>query len=255
MFLSDPNYWLAAITMQRFCWLEGEKAHSDRDILIKMLGSKWRNEIWKMAVIYKVARNFPLFIRSRAETHIAKAKIQDFDSFVFQTRKITQTIYDLEKMKPNSRAFFAISGVSKILWHRFPEHGFIYDDQTRIALFNNGLVAPFFETVVDWGGSAANDRKREAEFLIFAAAYKTYCLPLCEPLTKLLKSDIHLEKLDNEPMIRANRILDKLLWIAGEEENKQQQHVKKWAENAGQEDQESAEQIAKISSDHLQHWL
>ena len=95
--------------------------------------------------------------------------------------------------------------------------------------------------------------KNESEFLIFAAAFRNFCLPLYEPLIERLGFEFDGENIDNEPLVCANRVLDKLLWIAGEDEDEQREHLKIWTIEANKKDRKVAIQMAEIASCHLQH--
>jgi hypothetical protein len=208
MFYTDKKYWIAAVVEQREKW---EKSQGDRKHIARLQGSFSDEELWAVAGAYRVARNFPKRMRKRFTEKFRRTKPSSkFDSFVKTARSLAA--YAKKSGTKRGRRYRPLSGVSKLLWHRFPRKGFIYDQLALRAVTDNGLTAPFILSVAKWGGPPED--KRETSFLIFAASYQVFFEPLHVPIASSLKSE------GCEPL-RAARIVDKLLWIAGNSKSKE----------------------------------
>jgi hypothetical protein len=97
--------------------------------------------------------------------------------------------------------------VSKFLWYRFPLHGFIYDSQVLAAVCKNGLTVRFNAMIDDFGRRPIDHH--EWNFMIAAAAYRTFALPLHAIVADVFK-DCNLEP------ERAARLIDMLFWLEGD---------------------------------------
>jgi hypothetical protein len=184
-----------------------------------------------MARAYKVARIFPVDIRDQARKILSRANITSFDAFISQARICPMRIWEVEA-RNEKRRYFAISGVSKILWHRFPQHGFLFDDQARRALANGGFGASFHTQMRAWGGPPHEDLKDDCDFLTFAAGYQKYCVPMYDVIEPFAELRPQHAALRDEARICAIRVIDKLLWLAGEEATKRQSSLHGWNSKA-----------------------
>lgn len=214
-FWLDHRLWRAAVVEQNRDW---DLHH--RELADEMRGAFNDETLWKISRLYRTARNF-----REDQRHLVAKRIRDkiddvkegtrqaaFDSIVVLTRELSTYAKELEPIKlprkveleasprKNSRP---LSGISKIIWHRHPELGFIYDARALTAATRSGLLAPFHDLLSSWGGEPKDDG--EADFLIFAASYRRYFLPLHEPIAE----EIAKKKGDTR---RASRIVDRLLW-------------------------------------------
>lgn len=104
------------------------------------------------------------------------------------------------------RALRPISGMSKFLWYRFPLHGFIYDSRVLAAVCRNGLTVRFDAMIDDFGGRPSDSG--EWNFLIAAASYRTFALPLHALVAEVFEGlGLQAE--------RAARLIDTLFWLEG----------------------------------------
>jgi hypothetical protein len=129
---------------------------------------------------YRVARHFPIDRRRRLVALIEDVAFpsgsvqQRFDGFVRSVRTFANQA--AEEFGSDRRRVRPLSGASKFLWYRCPLHGFIYDSQVLAAVCKNGLTVRF-DTLVDGFGGRPSDQ-REWNFMIAAAAYRAFALPL-----------------------------------------------------------------------------
>jgi len=224
-FVTSTESWLAAVVEQRLQWDKVDLKFA------KAFSTKYTSEdIWELAVNYRVARNFPKEIRMRFEKEFQGVEISSYDEFVRTSRKLAKNI----KNSGNNevRTSRPLSGVSKLLWHRFPEHGFIYDALALNAVLSNGFVAPYVSSLKNWGGVSSND-PHEWHFLIFAAAYQKFFRPFVDPLAKAMR---HRDRKRQQ----AYRVVDKLLWITGQQEEKRRRILKERTKLATAQDREIA---------------
>src|ERR1700731_3229814 len=95
--------------------------------------------------------------------------------------------------------------MSKFLWYRFPLHGFIYDSRALAAVCSNGLTVRFDAMIDDFGGRPSDSG--EWNFLIAAASYRTFALPLHVLVAEVFEGlGLQAE--------RAARPIDTLFWLA-----------------------------------------
>lgn len=225
MFYTDATHWVAAIVEARKLWNNDE----ERGKIERMTGPNWRKAIWKTTGDFRVSRNIPILHRDHFLKLIGNARISDFGSFVSETRKIVR-VFKQHQVRENKllnnkgekkrKSFSPMSGVSKVIFHRFPNHGFIFDDQAKIAISHAGLLAPFHDSLTDWGGSIPNDNSLEADFVAVAAAWERYFAPLKANIVENVRLPQYQPVLPHEHDIFAIRILDKLLWLSGEDPQK-----------------------------------
>ena len=202
MFNVDPDYWLAASVEEHRQW-----GRNDSRFLASLEGDFTARDLWAIAGNYRVARHFPLKGEARPgfEAELRKANLgssdhmASFDTFVRTTRDLALKASLLGRFRP-------LSGASKLLWFRFPNVGFIYDNLALGAVCKGGFTAPFYDSLKAWGGPPSDDH--EWNFLIFAAGYRMFFRPLHEQIGMALVS-VGRDKR------RAARVVDKLLWIAG----------------------------------------
>ena len=173
-----------------------------------MAGNFDTETLWKVASAYKVARNFPFPIREQWTTLLREIRgptreEDPYEWFVLTVRELAEQAANLRR---GEKPFRPLSGASKLLWHRFPTTGFIYDSQARQGLARAGLLSPFYDRLERWGGPSSD--QREIDFLQFAAAYERYRLP---EVNRVQRATIQ-HGLDTP---QATRFLDKLLWLFG----------------------------------------
>ncbi|MFK4536395.1 hypothetical protein ABIA00_004578 [Bradyrhizobium ottawaense] len=129
---------------------------------------------------------------------------QRFDGFVRSVRSLAKGM--ATALAEDDRPLRPISGMSKFLWYRFPLHGFIYDSRVLAAVCRNGLTARFDSKIQDFGGRPSDSG--EWNFLIAAASYRTFALPLHMPVADVFEGfGLQAE--------RAVRLIDTLFWIEG----------------------------------------
>jgi hypothetical protein len=204
-FLLDEKHWVAASSEHFAVWESKE-----RDIFQKMDGRVTPTGMTKAMGYYRVARNFKVERRDslvralNRVTLIGNKPIERFDSYVKTVRQLTKQY--AQETDAEHRTIRPISGVSKMLWYRFPFDGFIYDWQVFSAICKNGLTVRFDSEVDAFGGKPADDR--ECNFMIAAAAYRHFALPLHRIVADMLQAR------ELEPK-RAARLLDMLFWLEG----------------------------------------
>src|SRR4051794_28704081 len=78
-------------------------------------------EAWHVARTYSVARNFPVSHRKRwlKSFRELQTPAENGDSFAWFVRGVRQLATQAACMKSENRSFRPLSGVSKLLWHRF----------------------------------------------------------------------------------------------------------------------------------------
>jgi len=201
MFNLDERYWLAASVEEHLRWNS-----NDRVFLTSLEADFDGKALWRVAGSYHVARNFALgAARDSFESEFRSVKLEplaqpaSFDSFIRTTRELARQASVTGRFRP-------LSGASKLLWFRFPDIGFIYDNLALTAIRKQGFTAAFYDSLQAWGGPPSDSH--EWNFMIFAAGYRRYFRPLHEQIGKALVS-IGRDKR------RAARVVDKLLWIAG----------------------------------------
>jgi hypothetical protein len=205
IFLLDEKRWIAASLEHFAVWERTEREiFQHMDVRITPTG------LAKAMAYYRVARNFKVERRDilmralNKSTLTGSLPIERFDSFVSNVRRLTkqyaqQTAVEHRRVRP-------ISGISKMLWYRFPFDGFIYDWQVFSSICKNGLTVRFDSRVEAFGGKPTDDH--EWNFLIAAAAYRHFMLPLHQGVADVLRS----RGLEPE---RAARLLDMLFWREG----------------------------------------
>jgi hypothetical protein len=209
MFLIDLKYWKAGTVQERLAWVGQDRGKvPDSEFFQKILSGNFEDQlIWKLAQQFSVARTFRREIRSEYLTKFralridAKGEDERFIEFVRGVRDLADFVYQKTNRRP-------LSGSSKLLSFRFPNDGFIYDKNAYSAVTNTGLLAPFCSHLDTWGG--APEDCGVANFLVFAAAHYKFFRPLHNVIHKVL------EKSHRNPE-RAARIVDQVLWIAGEQ--------------------------------------
>lgn len=206
----DPAemFWCAAVGEHQYRWNRGDSS------LFAALAAETFDAkvVWEIAANLSVARNFTEEAREHVVQRLQSARPDGgamFDWFVSETRALAKEVKSFSSAR-KGRSFRPLSGVSKLLWHRFPDHGFIFDSRAGRALRAAGLCAPFFDLLHAWGGRPEDNR--ESDFLIFAAGYQAHCSPNLPPLRDAL-SDQSLDPRN------ASRLIDKLLWILGDEKD------------------------------------
>jgi hypothetical protein len=130
---------------------------------------------------------------------------QRFDGFVRSVRTLANLA--AEEFGTDRRRVRPLSGLSKLLWYRFPFDGFIYDSQVLAAFCKNGLVVRFDKSINPFGGRPSDPH--EWNFLIAAAAYRAFVLPLHRPVAEIFTAH------GLEPQ-RSARLLDTLFWLEGD---------------------------------------
>jgi hypothetical protein len=226
-FVTSTESWLAAVVEQRLQWDKVDKKFSTA-----FSGKYTSEDIWKLAANYRVARNFPKEIRSRFVKDFRCVKISSYDEFVRASRELARNVKNSGNGEVKTSR--PLSGVSKLLWHRFPGHGFIYDELALKAVLRNGFVAPYVSSLEKWGGVSSDD-PREWNFLIFAAAYQKYFWPLHHPLAEAMTRRGRMRRR------QAHRVVDKLLWITGQQENKRRRILEERTKLATAQDRDIAD--------------
>jgi hypothetical protein len=141
---------------------------------------------------YRVARHFPIDRRRRLVALIENVASPDgsvqqrFDGFVRSVRMFANQA--AAEFGSERRRVRPLSGASKFLWYRFPLHGFIYDSQVLAAICKNGLTVRF-DTLIDAFGGRPSD-PHEWNFLIAAAAYRAFVLPLHRPVAEIFAATV-----------------------------------------------------------------
>ena len=203
----DVEAWAKAAADERYYW-EIEKV--DQELVDAMRGTFPDSLIWRIATQYDAIRTFPKspnrpqFVAEfrRLADHVAEAGDDDgFDVFVRACRDLA----DFAKkhlISEQGSTRRPLSGVSKVLWHRQPTIGFIFDTNAFVSLKRAGLLGDYHQHLARWGGY---ERGGEQRFLQFAAGYRNFFLPLHKPISHALASV-------GRDTRRASRIVDKLLW-------------------------------------------
>jgi hypothetical protein len=205
LFLLSRRHWENASLKHFSLWETKERA-----IFNLMTPTVSREGIDKASGYFKVARNFPIARRPGLLSTISGVTCsgnsipERFDAYVRIVRKVAN---QFAEENAGGRRLRPISGVSKLLWYRFPLHGFIYDSQVLAAICKNGLTVRFDNLIDGFGGKPSDDR--EWNFMIAAAAYRTFALPLHAIVADIFKKN----KLEAE---RAARLIDMLFWIEGD---------------------------------------
>ena len=199
-------HWARA-TQQHFAVWE----RKERAIFLQMTPRVSLKGIESAGAYYRVARHFPVAERRRLVSIINAVGTSEgsaeerFDAFVRSVRKLANRF--AQEFGNERRRLRPISGMSKLLWYRFPFHGFIYDSQVLAAVCKNGLTVRFDGMMDAFGGRPSDDL--EWNFMIAAAAYRTFVLTLHGPVAEVFKA-YHLEP------ERAARLLDMLFWLDGD---------------------------------------
>lgn len=203
IFLLNRSRWIGAARHHFWKWREVEQS-----IFRSMTPMATLDGVDLAGAYYRVARHFPTPRRQELVGLINDASIasndpgQAFVDFVGLVRLLAKGFgdaVDARKLRP-------FSGFSKLLWYRFPFHGFIYDSQVLAAVCKNGLTVRYDAEIEALGGRPADDR--DWNFLIAAAAYRAFALPLHEMIADVFR-DHHLEP------ERAARLVDTLFWLEG----------------------------------------
>jgi hypothetical protein len=203
-FLLNEAHWLAASRRHSYVWETKEQS-----IFSLMCPNVSLEGIEAAGGYYRVGRHFPITRRQNLLEQISgvtcrgSSPSERFASYVKSVRRVANS---LAKNTEHGRQIRPISGVSKLLWYRFPLHGFIYDSQVLAAICRNGLTVRFDAMMRSFGGSPLDSH--EWNFLIAAAAYQTFALPLHEIVANVFRQH-GLEAR------RAARLLDMLFWIEG----------------------------------------
>jgi len=205
IFLMDRSHWVKAALHHFAVW-----ERKERLIFYQMIPRVSLEGIASAGGYYRVARHFPIRKRSRLLTLIngvtpsGGSVQQRFDAFVRSVRKLANEFP--QEFGADRRTLRPISGMSKFLWYRFPYHGFIYDSQVLAAVCKNRLTVRF-DSMIDAFGGRPSDH-HEWNFVIAAAAYRTFALPLHAIIADTFK-DHNLEP------ERAARLVDTLFWLEG----------------------------------------
>lgn len=206
IFLLNRAHWVRAALQHFAVWESKEHA-----IFLQMTPRVSLKGIESAGAYYRVARHFPVAERRRLVSIINAVGTSEgsaeerFDAFVRSVRKLANRF--AQEFGNERRRLRPISGMSKLLWYRFPFHGFIYDSQVLAAVCKNGLTVRFDGMIDAFGGRPSDDR--EWDFMIAAAAYRTLVLPLHGLVAEVFKAH------DLEPE-RAARLLDMVLWLEGD---------------------------------------
>lgn len=203
--------------LNRTCWLRAAQQHfsvwerKEHSIFLQMTPHISLKGIERAGAYYRVARHFPIAERHRLVSLISAvgpidgADEERFAGFVRTVRALANR-FALE-FGNDRRRLRPISGISKLLWYRFPFDGFIYDSQVLAAICKNGLTVRFDKMIDAFGGRPSDNR--EWDFMIAAAAYQTFAFPLHGAVAAVFRAH------DLEPE-RAARLLDTLFWLEGD---------------------------------------
>jgi hypothetical protein len=185
IFLLDEKHWITASLEHFAVWERAEHyifRHMDGRItptgLVKAMG------------YYRVGRNFKLDRRDtlmrvlNKSTLGGRTPVERFDSYVKNVRRLTKQY--AQQTEAEHRTVRPISGMSKMLWYRFPFDGFIYDWQVFSAICKNGLTVRFDSEIDAFGGKPTGNH--EWNFMIAAASYRHFVLPLHPTVADVLKA-------------------------------------------------------------------
>jgi hypothetical protein len=204
-FLMDRHRWTMAALHHFEAW-----ERKEREIFARMVPRVTGEGIALAGAYYRVARHFPKD-RQQALIGIIESVVlvegaaeRRFDGFVRSVRSLAKGMATAPA--EGDRALRPISGMSKFLWYRFPLHGFIYDSRVLAAVCSNGLTVRFDAMIDDFGGRPSD--AGEWNFLIAAASYRTFALPLHVLVAEVFEGlGLQAE--------RAARLIDTLFWLEG----------------------------------------
>jgi hypothetical protein len=204
LFLIDRRRWLAAARHHFAAW-----ERKERSIFAHMTPRVSLEGVTSAGAYYRVARHFPIDRRRRLVALIEDVASPDgsvqqrFDGFVRSVRMFANQA--AEEFGSERRRERPLSGASKFLWYRF-RFGFIYDSQVPAAICKNGLTVRF-DTLIDAFGGRPSDQ-HEWNFMIAAAAYRAFVLPLHRPVAEIFAA----HGLESQ---RSAKLLDMLFWLEG----------------------------------------
>jgi hypothetical protein len=206
MFLKDRARCVAAARYHFAAW-----ERKERYIFAHMTPRVSLEGVTSAGGYYRIARHFPIERRRRlialieGVASLEGSAQQRFDGFVRSVR--TRANQAAEEFGTDRRRVRPLSGLSKLLWYRFPFDGFVYDSQVLAAFCKNGLVARFDTSIAPFGGRPSDPH--EWNFMIAAAAYRTFVLPLHRLVAEIFEAH------GLEPH-RSARLLDTLFWLEGD---------------------------------------
>jgi hypothetical protein len=206
MFLKNRARWVAAARHHFAAW-----ERKERYIFAHMTPGVSLEGVTSAGGYYRIGRHFPIERRHRLVALIEEvaspegSSHQRFDGFVRSVRTLANLT--AEEFGTDRRRVRPLSGLSKLLWYRFPFDGFIYDSQVLAAFCKNGLVVRFDTSIASFGGRPSDPH--EWNFMIAAAAYRAFVLPLHRPVAEIFESH------GLEPQ-RSARLLDMLFWLEGD---------------------------------------
>jgi hypothetical protein len=187
-FLMDWHRWTLAALHHFEAW-----EREEREIFARMVPRVTHEGIALAGAYYSVARHFPKD-RRQALIGIIESVVsvegeaeRRFDGFVRSVRSLAKGVATAPA--EGDRALRPISGMSKFLWYRIPVHGFIYDSRVLAAVCSNGLTVRFDAMIDDFGGRPSDSG--EWNFLIAAASYRTFALPLHALVAEVFEDSVY----------------------------------------------------------------
>ena len=193
--------WAQAAADERYYW------DIDSYYIYKIQEGISDEIIWDIVKQYDTLRTFPTKNRGKfcdefrrvADKIVQVGENDPFGAFVETCLHLADFVKK-NLISENGATRRPLSGVSKLLWHRHPERGFIYDSKAFTTLSSAELLGTHENGFLPERG--VNGEKK---FLKFAAGYRKYFFPLHQPIAQAL-ADIGRDPL------RASRVVDKLLW-------------------------------------------
>jgi hypothetical protein len=162
MFLKDRARWVAAARHHSAAW-----DRKERYILAHMTPRVSLDGVTSAGGYYRIGRHFPIERRRRLVALIEEVASLEgsaqrrFDGFVRSVRTLANLT--AEEFGTDRRRVRPLSGLSKLLWYRFPFDGFIYNSQVLAAFCRNGLVVRFDTSIAPFGGRPSDHHGLEPQ--------------------------------------------------------------------------------------------